>query len=76
MHLPQRAGLERHIDPGKLLGDGELGDRGFLGGAALEDLRRHRAERETERGKLRSGERRRRRSERWLLGFEVATGKG
>ena len=35
VQLAQAAGLERHIDPGKLVGDRELGDRRFLGGAAV-----------------------------------------
>ena len=50
MHLAQGTWSERHINPGKLVGDRELGDRGFLGGAALEDLRRHGAEREANEG--------------------------
>ena len=58
VQLAQSAGLERHVDPGELLGDREAGDVRLLGGAAVELLGLLRAKRIAERGKLGAVERR------------------
>ena len=58
MELAQRAGLERHVNPGELVGHRKAGDVRFLGGAAVELLGLLRAKRIAERGKLGAVERR------------------
>jgi hypothetical protein len=69
VQLAHRAGLERHVDPGELVGHRELHDGRLLGGAAIELLGRCRAKRVAEGGKLRSRERRGRRPVGRLHGF-------
>jgi hypothetical protein len=53
MQLAQSAGIERYLNPGKLVGDRELGDGYLLGSAAVADLRLGVVEGSAERGKLR-----------------------
>ena len=73
MQLAQTAGIERHIDPGKLVGDRELGDRDLLGGAAVADLGLGVVEGSAERGKLAACEWRGRWPERRLRRLEEGT---
>jgi hypothetical protein len=42
--LAEPAGLERHVDACKLIGDGKPGDIGLLGRAAIEGLGLHAAQ--------------------------------
>jgi hypothetical protein len=73
MQLAQTTGIKRHINPGKLVGDRELGDGYLLGGAAVADLRLGVVEGGAEGGKLGLCERRRRRAERRLRRLEEGT---
>ncbi len=63
MQLAQRAGLERHVNAGKFVGDGEALNVCLFGSTAIEFLGGDSAKRIAERGKLFAGERRRRRPE-------------